>query len=59
MAALMLKDLKLAQLAAAHAGASTPLGAMAGQLYAIYAGAGHGETDFSGIIEMIRGRSDL
>jgi 3-hydroxyisobutyrate dehydrogenase len=56
MAALMLKDLKLAQHAAAGAGASTPLGAMAEQLYAIYAGSGHGEADFSGIIEMIRGK---
>ncbi len=55
MAALMLKDLRLAQHAAARAGATTPLGAMAEQLYGIYAGSGRGEVDFSGIIEMIRG----
>ncbi|HEY8566335.1 MAG TPA: 3-hydroxyisobutyrate dehydrogenase [Beijerinckiaceae bacterium] len=53
--ALMLKDLKLAQEAAAAAGAVTPLGAQAAQLYALHNGQGEGGTDFSGIIEMIRG----
>ncbi len=56
MAALMLKDLKLAQEAAAGVGAATPLGAMAAQLYALYAASGDGGSDFSGIIEMIRGK---
>ncbi len=51
---LMLKDLKLAQEAAAGAGASTPLGALAAQLYDAFAASGHGGTDFSGIIEMLR-----
>lgn len=54
-AAMMLKDLKLAVEAAAKAGASVPLGAEASQLYTLYAGLGHGGTDFSGIIEMLRG----
>ncbi len=53
---LMLKDLKLAQEAASAAGASTPLGAAAAQLYALFAASGHGGTDFSGIIEMLRGK---
>lgn len=52
---LMLKDLKLAQEAAMAAGASTPLGAAAAQLYALYAAAGHGGEDFSGIVRMLRG----
>ena len=55
-AALMLKDLKLAQEAAAAAGAVTPLGAAAAQLYALYNAEGHAEADFSGIIEMLRGK---
>ena len=52
---LMLKDLKLAQEAAASAGAATPLGAAAAQLYALFAAQGEGGTDFSGIIAMLRG----
>jgi 3-hydroxyisobutyrate dehydrogenase len=54
-AALMLKDLKLAQEAALSAGAVTPLGAEAAQLYALFAAAGHASDDFSGIINFIRG----
>jgi 3-hydroxyisobutyrate dehydrogenase len=54
-AALMLKDLKLAQEAALAAGAATPLGAEAAQLYALFNGAGHAEDDFSGIINFVRG----
>jgi 3-hydroxyisobutyrate dehydrogenase len=54
-AALMLKDLKLAQEAAASAGAVTPLGAEAAQLYALYAAQGGGASDFSGIIRFLRG----
>ena len=56
-AAMMLKDLKLAQSAAAAAGAATPLGANASALYSMYDAAGHGDADFSGIIRMLRGRS--
>ncbi|WP_042702823.1 3-hydroxyisobutyrate dehydrogenase [Azospirillum sp. B506] len=54
-AALMLKDLKLAQEAAQSAGAPTPLGAAAAQLYALMNAQGDGGTDFSGIIRMLRG----
>ena len=54
-AALMLKDLKLSQEAAAGAGAATPLGAQAAQLYALFAAAGHAGDDFSGIIKFLRG----
>jgi 3-hydroxyisobutyrate dehydrogenase len=54
-AALMLKDLKLSQSAARNAGVATPLGAEAAQLYALFAASGHDGTDFSGIIEMLRG----
>ncbi|MGI6855749.1 3-hydroxyisobutyrate dehydrogenase [Mesorhizobium sp. 1B3] len=54
-AALMLKDLKLSQEAAQAAGAATPLGAEATQLYALFNAAGHGGTDFSGIIRFLRG----
>jgi 3-hydroxyisobutyrate dehydrogenase len=54
--ALMLKDLKLAQEAASAAGATTPLGAAAAQLYALHNAWGEGGTDFSGIIHLIRGK---
>jgi 3-hydroxyisobutyrate dehydrogenase len=52
---LMLKDLKLSQAASQGAGAATPLGAEAAQLYALFAAQGEGATDFSGIIKMLRG----
>ena len=54
-AALMLKDLKLSQAAAQGAGAATPLGAEAAQLYSLFANQGRANMDFSGIIEMLRG----
>lgn len=54
-AALMLKDLRLAQEAAQKAGAVTPLGAEATQLYALFNALGHSDTDFSGIINFLRG----
>lgn len=53
--AMMLKDLKLAQDAAAKAGASTPLGAQAEALYALYAANGGSEKDFSGMVQFLRG----
>ncbi|WP_137129034.1 3-hydroxyisobutyrate dehydrogenase [Rhizobium sp. FY34] len=52
---LMLKDLKLAQEAASSAGASTPLGAHAAELYSLFEAQGQGGRDFSAIIEMMRG----
>ena len=54
-AALMLKDLKLAQEAALASGASTPLGAEAAQLFGLFNGSGHGGDDYSGIINFLRG----
>jgi 3-hydroxyisobutyrate dehydrogenase len=51
--AMMLKDLKLAQAAAAGVGASTPLGAEAAQLFNLFASAGNEALDFSAIIKMI------
>lgn len=53
--AMMLKDLRLAQEAAAQAGASTPLGAEASALYALFDAAGGGSKDFSGIIKLLAG----
>jgi 3-hydroxyisobutyrate dehydrogenase len=54
--ALMWKDLRLAQEAANAAGASTPMGALAAQVYALHNAWGEGGADFSGIIHLIRGR---
>jgi 3-hydroxyisobutyrate dehydrogenase len=53
-AALMLKDLRLSQEAAKAAGAATPLGAHAESIYETFDKAGHGGTDFSGIIHQLR-----
>ena len=55
--AMMLKDLKLAQEAAAKAGAATPLGATAEGLYALFDRLGGGSKDFSAILEMLRGNA--
>ena len=55
-AAMMLKDLMLAQQAANAAGASTPLGAEAAQLFNLFVNSGHGAKDFSGIIRMLDGK---
>ncbi len=57
-AALMLKDLRLAQEAAQSSGAATPLGAAAAQLYALFAAQGGAGTDFSGIINFLRGETE-
>ena len=56
--AMMLKDLKLAQQAAAMAGAAAPMGAQAEGLYALFDRLGFGTTDFSGVLQMLRGRLD-
>jgi 3-hydroxyisobutyrate dehydrogenase len=55
-AAMMLKDLNLAQQAAQAAGASTPLGAEAAQLFNLFVNSGHAAQDFSGIIRMLDGK---
>jgi 3-hydroxyisobutyrate dehydrogenase len=54
-AALMLKDLRLAQEAALASGANTPLGADAAQIYALFDALGHGNEDFSAIVKLVRG----
>jgi len=55
-AAMMLKDLILAQQAAAGVGATTPLGAEAAQLYNLFVTGGRGAMDFSGIVKMLDGK---
>jgi len=55
-AAMMLKDLMLAQQAANAAGASTPLGAEADQLFNLFVNSGNAAKDFSGIIRMLDGK---
>src|ERR1700690_3023308 len=54
-AALMMKDLTLAQEAATAAGAATPLGKHAQEIYKAFDAAGNGGVDFSGIIRHVRG----
>jgi 3-hydroxyisobutyrate dehydrogenase len=56
-AAMMLKDLNLAQDAALASGADTALGRHAAELYARFAAGGQAELDFSAIIQAIRSRS--
>jgi 3-hydroxyisobutyrate dehydrogenase len=58
LTSLMLKDLKLAQAAAAGSGATTPMGAQAEALYALFDGLGHGRKDFSSVLQLMRGRLD-
>lgn len=55
-AAMMLKDLKLAQAAAQTAGTATPMGAAAAAMFGLFCGAGNEALDYSGIIKMIRGK---
>lgn len=51
--AMMLKDLKLAQEAATAAGANTPLGTQATEMYDVFAAAGNEGLDFSAIFRHI------
>ncbi len=53
-ASLMVKDLTLAQDAANAAGAATPLGKHAQEIYKAFDAAGNGGVDFSGIIQHVR-----
>jgi 3-hydroxyisobutyrate dehydrogenase len=55
MAKMMLKDLRLAQQAAAEAQALIPLGEEAAELYSQFINQGNGELDFSGIMKLIKG----
>jgi 3-hydroxyisobutyrate dehydrogenase len=54
-AAMMLKDLKLAQAAARATHATTPLGAGAAAVYERFVESGDSSVDFSGIIRYLRG----
>jgi 3-hydroxyisobutyrate dehydrogenase len=57
-AAMMLKDLKLAQAAAKTAAVRAPMSAGAAALYRLYVEQGGGAVDFSGIIKMLRGETN-
>lgn len=57
-ASMMLKDLHLAQRAAENK-ASIPLGAEAAELYSLFVNEGNGAIDFSGIMQMIAGKTNL
>jgi 3-hydroxyisobutyrate dehydrogenase len=54
--AMMLKDLTLAQRAAAAVGVATPMGALAQSIQALNASSGQGAFDFSSVINMLRGK---
>jgi len=54
-AAMMLKDLRLAQEAATSARAATPLGAQSEAVYALMEAAGKDSLDFSGVMKLING----
>lgn len=54
-AAMMLKDLRLAQDAATTARAATPLGTQAEALYSLMEASGKDDLDFSGIMKLING----
>jgi 3-hydroxyisobutyrate dehydrogenase len=58
-AAMMLKDLRLAESAAANVDAVTELATHAAALYADFVAADGRDIDFSGIIKMIRARSTV
>ena len=55
--AMMLKDLVLAQQAAAAVGVATPMGALAQSLQSLNAASGQAILDFSSVINMLRGQS--
>ena len=56
LTSLLSKDLKLAQDAAAKAGAATPLGSEAQAMYALFETLGYGQKDFSAVLQLMRGR---
>jgi 3-hydroxyisobutyrate dehydrogenase len=53
-AAMMLKDLRLAEGAAGSAGAATPMGSLAANLYDLFCANGSGHYDFSAIYTMLQ-----
>jgi 3-hydroxyisobutyrate dehydrogenase len=56
-AGMMLKDLRLGQHAAENVNAVVPLGSMAMEMYSLFVNQGNKDTDFSGIINMLRQHS--
>ncbi|MEM8937152.1 MAG: 3-hydroxyisobutyrate dehydrogenase [Pseudomonadota bacterium] len=54
-AAMMLKDMRLAQESAHKAKAATPLGAQSEAIYALMEAAGKDDLDFSGVMKLING----
>ena len=54
-AALMLKDLRLAEQAGLDAGLPLPLGQLAAAMFGMFCQAGNGDLDYSAIIRMIDG----
>lgn len=54
MAKMMLKDLRLAQLAAETVDAAIPLGSVTTELYDLFVEQGFGDMDFSGIIKFLQ-----
>ncbi len=54
-AAMMLKDLRLAQSAATKAKAAIPLGTQSEAIYALMEASGHEGVDFSGVMKLING----
>lgn len=54
-AAMMLKDMRLAQEAARNARAATPLGGLAEEVYALMEAAGKDDLDFSAVMKLIKG----
>jgi 3-hydroxyisobutyrate dehydrogenase len=52
---MMLKDLTLAQRAAAGVGVATPMGALAQAIHGLNAQNGRGNLDFSSVINMLKG----
>lgn len=56
-AAMMLKDLRLAQSAMQSAGSASPIGAAAAAVYSLFEAAGRDDLDFSAIIQLIRGKA--
>src|SRR3954462_1932199 len=54
--AMMLKDLTLAQRAAAAVGVATPMGALAQSIQALNASSGRANLDFSSVIKVLKGQ---
>lgn len=50
---MMLKDLRLAKMAAEDNGANTPLGALSEEIYSKLSDSGNGDLDFSGVFKML------